>query len=247
MGYGALVRMKERVDEIPDTIVCLGGADLKRQFAVDLADLNLSCSPAVYTCACDAERRYKEGIHIISICCKCFNSKHIEVLTCSLRRLYKSWTLRTRCWSKATGPKGNCRALVTKSRELLLNLFCCLLRVWQNLLYNLYIKNCQIFGSTVGSAVRFKSTFRTGRLLNAHSIEITRIYVNDIPAQYSYVDPVSTLTLGENTTVAHHHVYKSKYLTALREADEGELLIQIPRGCIKQVSSTITSNVYGSS
>lgn len=46
---------------------------------------------------------------------------------------------------------------------------------------------------------------------------------------------MSELTLGENTTVAHHHVYKSRYLNALREADEGELLVRIPEGCIQQV------------
>lgn len=71
------------------------------------------------------------------------------------------------------------------------------------------------------------------------TIEILRVKVNGDPAEYTYSDPVSELTLGENTTVAHHHVYKSRYLNALREADEGELLVRIPEGCIQQVRQII--------
>ena len=59
--------------------------------------------------------------------------------------------------------------------------------------------------------------------------------MNGEKVRHSYADPVSELSLGEDTTVAYHNVYKSKYLNALREADEGELLIPIPDSCIKQV------------
>lgn len=84
--------------------------------------------------------------------------------------------------------------------------------------------------------VSVKDDSRTKRSLNAH-IDITGAYVNDIPTNYSYVDPTAKLTLGDDTTIAHHHVYKSKYLTALREGDEGELSISIPKICIKQVGT----------
>ncbi|KAI9278502.1 hypothetical protein BDA99DRAFT_8596 [Phascolomyces articulosus] len=71
--------------------------------------------------------------------------------------------------------------------------------------------------------------------INCRQCKITGVQVNGERVRHSYADPVSELTLGEDTTVAYHNVYKSKYLNALREADEGELLIPIPDSCIKQV------------
>lgn len=74
------------------------------------------------------------------------------------------------------------------------------------------------------------------------STAVLQTTVNGEPVEFSYADPVSSVTLGENTSVAHHHVYKSKYLNALREADEGELSLKIPEGCIKQVCVGSISN-----
>ncbi|KAI9312583.1 hypothetical protein BX666DRAFT_1984486 [Dichotomocladium elegans] len=74
--------------------------------------------------------------------------------------------------------------------------------------------------------------------INCRQCRILGVKVNGDKAEYGYADPVSELTLGENTTVAHHHVYKSRYLNALREADEGELIIRLPEGCVKQVSES---------
>lgn len=66
-------------------------------------------------------------------------------------------------------------------------------------------------------------------------IDITKTYVNGTPVDFDWSDPVSELTLGGNTNIAHHQIYKSKYLAALRDADDGELSISIPDHCIKQV------------
>lgn len=41
--------------------------------------------------------------------------------------------------------------------------------------------------------------------------------------------------MGPNTTIGHHQSYKGKYLTALKDADEGELKIMIPSGAVVQV------------
>ncbi|KAI8096760.1 uncharacterized protein BX664DRAFT_65711 [Halteromyces radiatus] len=67
---------------------------------------------------------------------------------------------------------------------------------------------------------------------------ITKTFVNGTPVDFDLSDPVSELTLGGNTTIAHHQVYKSKYLAALRDADDGELSIRIPEGCIKQMTES---------
>lgn len=53
---------------------------------------------------------------------------------------------------------------------------------------------------------------------------------------FEYTDAVAELTLGANTTIAHHQVYKSRYLNALRESDEGELSIKLPPDCIAEVT-----------
>lgn len=60
---------------------------------------------------------------------------------------------------------------------------------------------------------------------------------------FDWSDPVSELTLGGNTNIAHHQIYKSKYLAALRDADDGELSISIPDHCIKQVLYLIAFTV----
>lgn len=56
--------------------------------------------------------------------------------------------------------------------------------------------------------------------------------------EFDHVDAVSDLTLGSNTTIAHHQVYKSRYLNALRDADEGELNVKLPPDCIKKVQTS---------
>jgi hypothetical protein len=66
-------------------------------------------------------------------------------------------------------------------------------------------------------------------------VEIVKALVNGIPVEFTYSDAVSELTLGSNTTIAHHQVYKSRYLNALRDANEGELSIKLPLDCIQQV------------
>lgn len=70
-------------------------------------------------------------------------------------------------------------------------------------------------------------------------LEVEKAFVNDLPVEFEYTDAVSDLTLGANTTIAHHQVYKSRYLNALRDADEGELAVKLPNDCIKQVQTTI--------
>ncbi|KAI8141998.1 hypothetical protein BJV82DRAFT_616718 [Fennellomyces sp. T-0311] len=84
--------------------------------------------------------------------------------------------------------------------------------------------------------------------INCRQSSIFSVEVDGERVNHSYADPVSELTLGEDTTVAHHHVYKSRYLNALREADEGELCIPIPDSCIKQISESearlVSNDVY---
>jgi transcription initiation factor TFIID subunit 2 len=59
--------------------------------------------------------------------------------------------------------------------------------------------------------------------------------VNDTLVEFEYNDTIAELTLGSNTTIAHHQVYKSRYLNALRDSDEGELSIKLPPDCIVKV------------
>jgi hypothetical protein len=72
-------------------------------------------------------------------------------------------------------------------------------------------------------------------------IEIVKALVNGIPVEFTYSDAVSELTLGSNTTIAHHQVYKSRYLNALRDANEGELSVKLPLDCIQQVKKMLGS------
>lgn len=59
--------------------------------------------------------------------------------------------------------------------------------------------------------------------------------VNGDPAQYEYKDPLADVNMGPNTTIGNHQSYKGKYLTALKDADEGELKIMIPSDAVVQV------------
>jgi hypothetical protein len=61
------------------------------------------------------------------------------------------------------------------------------------------------------------------------------VSVNGDPAQYVYKDPLTDVTMGPNTTIGNHQSYKGKYLTALKDADEGELKIMIPSDAVVQV------------
>lgn len=66
--------------------------------------------------------------------------------------------------------------------------------------------------------------------------EIERAWVNDTPVEFTHADAISQLSLGPDTDITHHQTYKSKYLNALREADEGgELSIKLPENCIRPV------------
>lgn len=82
-----------------------------------------------------------------------------------------------------------------------------LIEIWQHISYNDYI-----------------------------NLEIEKAFVNDIPVDFEYNDAVSDLTLGANTSISHHQVYKSRYMNALRDADEGELIVKLPADCINQVN-----------
>ncbi|KAG1450870.1 hypothetical protein G6F46_007102 [Rhizopus delemar] len=75
--------------------------------------------------------------------------------------------------------------------------------------------------------------------LNCRQCKIQKIFVDDTAVEFTHSDAVDDLNLGTNTTIAHHQVYKSKYLNALREADEGELLIQLPADYIKQIGTRV--------
>ncbi|ORX42682.1 hypothetical protein DM01DRAFT_1350220 [Hesseltinella vesiculosa] len=79
-------------------------------------------------------------------------------------------------------------------------------------------------------------------------LDIVKVLVNEVPVHYDLADPVSCLTLGNATTIAHHQVYKSKYLAALRDSDEGELSIRIPESCIKKLTASeaqlMSSQIY---
>lgn len=74
-----------------------------------------------------------------------------------------------------------------------------------------------------------------GCLFNAPILEIEKAFVNDVPVEFEHNDAVSDLTLGANTSISHHQVYKSRYMNALRDADEGELIVKLPADCINQV------------
>lgn len=82
----------------------------------------------------------------------------------------------------------------------------------------------------------------TKNSLYLFNVEIEKVFVNDTLVEYEYNDNVAELTLGSNTTIAHHQVYKSRYLNALRESDEGELSIKLPTDCIVQVKTTALSS-----
>ncbi|OAC99282.1 hypothetical protein MUCCIDRAFT_116414, partial [Mucor lusitanicus CBS 277.49] len=74
--------------------------------------------------------------------------------------------------------------------------------------------------------------------INCRQCKIEKAFVNDIPVEFEYNDAVSDLTLGANTSISHHQVYKSRYMNALRDADEGELIVKLPADCINQQSTT---------
>ncbi|KAI8636070.1 hypothetical protein BD408DRAFT_377484 [Parasitella parasitica] len=74
--------------------------------------------------------------------------------------------------------------------------------------------------------------------INCRQCKIEKAFVNDIPVEFEYNDAVAELTLGANTSISHHQVYKSRYMNALRDADEGELIVKLPTDCINQVSET---------
>lgn len=59
--------------------------------------------------------------------------------------------------------------------------------------------------------------------------------VNGESAEYVYKDPLIDVNMGPNTTIGNHQSYKGKYLTALKDADEGELKIMIPNEAVVQV------------
>ncbi|KAI9470083.1 MAG: hypothetical protein EXX96DRAFT_390901 [Benjaminiella poitrasii] len=80
--------------------------------------------------------------------------------------------------------------------------------------------------------------------INCQQCKIVKAFVNDNQVDFEYTDAVSNLSLDASTTIAHHQVYKSRYLSALRNADEGELNIKLPADCIKEV--IVDECYYGS-
>lgn len=81
---------------------------------------------------------------------------------------------------------------------------------------------------------RFLQHFALNCLL-IQSKDIRQASVNNIPAKYAYTDAISELSLGSDADVTHHQSYKSKYLTAMRETDDGELAIELPENVVKPV------------
>ncbi|KAI9279295.1 hypothetical protein BY458DRAFT_502620 [Sporodiniella umbellata] len=80
--------------------------------------------------------------------------------------------------------------------------------------------------------------------INSRHCNIEKVHVNDLPAEFKLTDIADGLSLGKNTNIAQHQVYKSKYLNALKETDQGELSIQIPKSCIKQLKTQVkTTNI----
>ncbi|KAI8070359.1 hypothetical protein BC940DRAFT_13700 [Gongronella butleri] len=84
--------------------------------------------------------------------------------------------------------------------------------------------------------------------INSRLCEIVRTFVNGETVHHDLTDPVSGLTLGATANIAHHQVYKTKYLNALRDADEGELAIRIPDHCIKKMTASeaqlVSNQIY---
>ncbi|KAM3578379.1 hypothetical protein VKS41_009125 [Umbelopsis sp. WA50703] len=70
--------------------------------------------------------------------------------------------------------------------------------------------------------------------INFKQGNITHVTINGDPAQYTYKDPLSDVTMGSNTTIGNHQSYKGKYLTALKDADDGELKVIIPSEAVVQ-------------
>ncbi|KAG1084316.1 hypothetical protein G6F42_021839 [Rhizopus arrhizus] len=79
--------------------------------------------------------------------------------------------------------------------------------------------------------------------INCRQCKIEKAFVNDVPVEFEHNDAVSDLTLGANTSISHHQVYKSRYMNALRDADEGELIVKLPADCINQVSESEAQSI----
>ncbi|KAI9315007.1 hypothetical protein BX666DRAFT_1965766 [Dichotomocladium elegans] len=73
--------------------------------------------------------------------------------------------------------------------------------------------------------------------LNCRHCHIQRALVDETPIEFVYKDPIEEISLGNDADIKHHQTYKSKYLTAIRECDEGEVTINLPEGCIKPLST----------
>ncbi|OUM63817.1 hypothetical protein PIROE2DRAFT_29498, partial [Piromyces sp. E2] len=75
--------------------------------------------------------------------------------------------------------------------------------------------------------------------LNCRQLTIRKILVNKIQAQYNLTDPVASV-LPTNKTVNNHNEFKQEFFNALQEADEGELIINIPEEI--KIKKVITNN-----
>ncbi|KAI8912322.1 hypothetical protein DFJ77DRAFT_511868 [Powellomyces hirtus] len=65
--------------------------------------------------------------------------------------------------------------------------------------------------------------------LNCRQSTIRRVTVNNVEAKYAYDDPLTPIVPPSARKTAHHHdEYRQQYIYALQEADEGELVIDIP-------------------
>ncbi|ORY99068.1 hypothetical protein BCR43DRAFT_217320 [Syncephalastrum racemosum] len=77
-------------------------------------------------------------------------------------------------------------------------------------------------------------SLRTVRI-NSRQCRILETFVNDKRVEHQFTDAIANLKLEGETDISHHQTYKSRYLTAIREADEGELFITLPEDCVKPV------------
>ncbi|KAI9090462.1 hypothetical protein DFS34DRAFT_637443 [Phlyctochytrium arcticum] len=82
--------------------------------------------------------------------------------------------------------------------------------------------------------------------LNSRQSSITSVSVNNIPAVYTYKDPLShILPHSSHSSVHQHPEYRNQYTYALQEADEGELVVQLPEAVSNpQHTSTDGNTVY---
>ncbi|KAJ3023761.1 hypothetical protein HKX48_001289 [Thoreauomyces humboldtii] len=67
---------------------------------------------------------------------------------------------------------------------------------------------------------------------------IRKVTINDAAAKYAYDDPLTPIVPpSARKTANHHSEYRQQYIYALQEADEGELVIDIPEAILSAQAS----------